>query len=382
MKIAYCLPQIYHPGGIERVIIHKANYLADKLNYDIYIITVENNNQPCYFQLSKKITHIDLNLNYHNTLKLPILKRIFIRKQLHKKHQEKLTKILYNNNFDIVISTFQQEASFLYKIQDGSKKILECHFCKGYKAIIAKYYNYSFITKLAYYYKSWHDEHFIPKHYDKMVVLTEEDYNNWKTKLSNVICISNPLSFKTNQVSSLTNKKVIAVGRFDAQKGFDRLLPIWQKVINKCPDWHLHIYGQGEDKNKLENLIQKLNISNSVTLHKPDNNIKDRFLESSIHVMTSRFEGFGLVLTEAMECGVPCVSYTFPCGAKDIISDGIDGFCIDNGNNDDFVTKLTTLMQKDELRKQFGRTAKINVQRYSDEVIMNKWKTLFKELIM
>lgn len=381
MKIAYCLPQIYHPGGIERVVIHKANYLADVYNFEVSIITVDNKKHTSFYQLSDKIELIDLNINYCDILSLPLYKRLYLRRKLKHKHKNLLDKILRSNNFDIVISTFQQEASFLYKIKDGSKKILECHFCKGYKAMIAKYYKYSIITKIAYIFKSWYDELFIPYHYDKMVVLTEEDLENWHNKLSNVICISNPLSYKTEKAARLENKKVIAVGRLDAQKSFDRLLHLWSKVIIECPDWHLDIYGQGNDKKMLEDLIDKLKINQYVTLNPPVDDIMNKFLESSINVMTSRFEGFGLVLTEAMECGVPCVSYAFPCGAKDIIRNGVDGFCIDNDNENDFVEKLIRLMNSKILRKEFGEKARLNVQRYSDEIIMDKWYSLFKTLL-
>lgn len=381
MKIAYCLPQIYHPGGIERVIIHKANYFAEKFNFDVYIITVENKNQPSYYYLSPKINCIDLDINYCDTLQQPILKRIINRKILQRKHKQKLSSFLLKNNFDIVISTFQQEASFLYKIKDGSKKLLECHFCKGYKSIIAKYYKLSLLTKLAYRYKNWYDENFIPPHYDKMIVLTEEDYHKWETKYSNVVCIPNPLSFETDQIAPLNNKKVIAVGRYDAQKGFDRLLPMWKEIVTECPDWHLNIYGDGQDRPLLEELINKMGLKSNVTLHKPDNNIKDRFLESSITVMTSRFEGFGLVLTEAMECGVPCVSFAFPCGAKDIITNEVDGYYIENDNEKEFINKLLKLIHNEKLRKEFGKKAKSNVQRFSDKIIMNKWNSFLTKLI-
>lgn len=381
MKIAYCIPQISHPGGIERVIIHKANYLAEKLNYDVCIITVDNKDSLPYYSLSAKIKHIDLNINYCDTLSLPLHKRFIIRKVLQQKHKKSLKNFLLNNKFDIVISTFQQEASFLYKIKDGSKKLLECHFCKGYKSIIAKYYNYSILTKIAYRYKSWYDEYFIPNHYDKMIVLTEEDFKNWEHNTSNLVCIPNPLSFTTNQTAKLDNKTVIAVGRYDAQKGFDRLLYIWRTVIDKCPEWHLNLYGQGEDEKLLLEIIKKLSLSKYVTLHPPYNNIKEKFLESSIAVMPSRFEGFGLVLTEAMECGLPCVAFAFPCGAKDIIKNKSDGFYIENNNNEEFAKKLILLMTNSKLRKNFGKQAKINVQRFSDEIIMNKWNNLFIEIL-
>lgn len=381
MKIAYCIPQLYHPGGIERVIVHKANYLAEKLQYDICIITVENKGHTPYYNLYHSIKHIDLGIHYCDILSLPIYNRIIARNKLKKEHKRKLKAYLLKNKFDIVISTFQQEASFLYKIKDGSKKIIECHFCKGYRNIIAQYYHLPFLTKLAYKYQSWYDEHTLPKHYDKMVVLTEEDLNNWKPYINDAICISNPLSFIVKQKAALVNKKVIAVGRLDAQKGFDRLLPIWKKVVEKCPEWHLNIFGQGEDEMLLKKIICNLNIKDFVTLNPPSKNIQEQFLDSSINVMTSRFEGFGLVLTEAMECGVPCVSFEFPCGAKDIITNGIDGFCIKNGDDDDFVNKLLLLMQNPDLRKNLGTNAKKNVQRYSDENIMTKWVKLFNDLI-
>jgi len=381
MKIVYCLPDTFRPGGIERIVSIKANYLADKMNYDVFIVTTGQQGKCNYYSFSERIKFIDLGINYDETLLLPFIQRIIERHNRRQLHKKKLTSLLLETKADIVISTFTHEADFLPRIKDGSKKILEFHFCRGYKKFMGIFYSKSFLTKLAYEIQNWIDENFVIHKYDKFILLTDEDSMRWAGKADNTIVIPNALSFEHSLKADLTNKSVIAVGRYDAQKGFDRLINIWRYVHEICPEWHLKIYGQGSDKQKLEKQIKDLNLQQKVHLFSPDPNIVEQFLVSAVCVMTSNFEGFGLVLTEAMECGVPCVAYHFPCGPEDIIKNGEDGYLVDNGNEQDFVNKLTDLLLDENKRKRFGTNAKTNVRRFSKTEIMPQWTKLFNDLL-
>lgn len=381
MKIIYCLPQLFHPGGIERIVSIKANYFVEVYGYDVTIVVANQKKQVPFFKLNKKIKIVDLNIDYDNALSQPLFKRLYLRHKLQKEHKTKLSKYLFTNHPDIVISTFTHEAAFLPQIKDGSKKILEFHFCKGHKIKMAKAFRFGFITKLAYYYRCWQEENIIIPKYDQFIVLTKEDEISWKQKIHNVKHISNILPFEKEGKSELTQKHVIAVGRLDGQKGFNRLIDIWALVTKKHPDWILDIYGKGRDLKALQSQIDNYGISDTTVIHRPDQNIKDHYLNSSIFVMTSIYEGLPMTLLEANGLGLPSVCYDFPCGPKDVIQDGINGFLVKDGDSDTFADRLSTLIENDNIRKRMGQEAYQMSERYSCKNIMREWVNLFNELI-
>ncbi len=381
MKIVYCLPDTYKPGGIERIVSIKANYLADMMDYDLYIVTTGQQGKKNYYSFSERIKFIDLEINYDETLTLPFAQRIIERHNKRQLHKSKLTSLLLHIKADIVISTFTHEADFLPHIKDGSKKVLEFHFFKGHKIKYANSFHSSFLAKLAYYYRNFVEENFIVHRYDQFVVLTEEDKNYWKTKVNNVLAIPNILPFEKATQSDLLNKQVIAVGRLDAQKGFDRLIDIWQDVVMQCPEWKLCIYGEGMDKEQLNKQIIQLGLDKFVTIYPPTQNILEKYKEASVFIMTSRYEGMPMTMLEAMCVGLPCVSYTFKCGPKDIISDNIDGILIAENDRKKLVSSLVGLMKNENLRIGMGNHAYQNIKRYSTDIVMKKWIYLFKGMI-
>jgi glycosyltransferase involved in cell wall biosynthesis len=217
-------------------------------------------------------------------------------------------------------------------------------------------------------------------YFSSFIVLTNGNVNEWK-HLKNLKVIPNPLSFCSEQSSSLRSKKVIAVGKQGYQKGYDRLLPAWKKVVEKHPDWHLEIYGTIAPEMKLAAQAQELNIENSVHFYPPEKDIQSKYLEASIYVMPSRFEGFGMVLIEAMTCGLPCVSFDCPHGPADIITHGEDGFLIENGNIEQMANSVMQLIGDELFRIKMGNSAKQNVQRFLPEHIMRQWDVLFESLV-
>ena len=217
------------------------------------------------------------------------------------------------------------------------------------------------------------------KRLDKFVVLTEEDFNNWP-ELNNVVVIPDPLTFSFSTYSPLTEKRMIAVGRYVYQKGFDLLLKAWAIVEKDCPDWMLTIVGQGE-RLQYDTLIDELKINkNKCKLLGPTEQIQDEYMKSSLLVMSSRFEGFGMVLIEAMACGLPVVSFDCPCGPKDIIQDHVDGLLVENGNIDKLAETIIWMIQHPEQRKAMAAKAIDNVQRFKIDQIAEQWKSIFDSL--
>ena len=158
------------------------------------------------------------------------------------------------------------------------------------------------------------------------------------------------------------------------------MLQAWATIQSRCPDWRIDVFGDG-DRSAYQKLIGQLNIDqNRCVLHPPTKHIQTEFEQSSIAVCSSRFEGFGLVILEAMVCGVPVVSFDCPWGPRNIILDGEDGLLVDNGNVERLAESMLKLMTDDHLRMAMGTKARVNVQRFSIEVIANEWKTLFEEI--
>ncbi len=379
MRIAYIYPALTTMGGADRVITEKANYFAEVFGYKVFIITAHQNNLPLSFPLSPKVTHIDLKVNFNLQYRHGILKRGWIYFRLLKLYKSRLTSTLRRIKPNITLTTISRDIDFLTSINDGSLKIAEAHVSKKYirnnHLLQQKGGLYKIVGRI------WNlkMEQAIRK-FTELVVLTNDDAYNWKGIRSTTV-IPNALPFYPAPTSSCQNKIVISVGRLEEQKGYDLLIDAWRIVATKFPDWILKIYGEGSLYNQLTEQIKKNNLEKNIFLEKPVNNIIDHYLQSSIFVLSSRFEGFGMVLIEAMACGLPVVSFNCPNGPSDIISDGMDGFLAENGNIQQLAEKICFIMDNEENRIEMGKKARSNVSRYKKEVIMNQWCTLFHALI-
>ena len=378
MKIAYCIPSLDYPSGMERVLTLKANYFAEKFGYEIHIFLTDGEGRKPYYPLHSSITVHQFDINYSHLNNLPIYKRLpkYLSKQ--RLFQKKLNECLCQIRPDITISLLRRDINFINKLTDGSVKLGEIHFNKSnyrdfsnsrlpapIRAIVRNIWRIQLIRKL--------------RQLKRFIVLSQEDAREW-TELDNVEVIYNPLPFFPDQVSDVSQKQVIAVGRYVPQKGFDRLIPAWQIVARKHPDWVLRIYGNGM-REELQQQIDNLGITSSCILEPTVPNIVDKYCESSIFTLSSRFEGFGMVIIEAMACGVPPVSFTCPCGPRDIIDDGKDGLLVEDGNIEQLAEKICYLIEHEDIRKEMGRQARADVDRFKIETIAEQWRRLFESVV-
>lgn len=379
IKLAYCIDDLYSAGGMQRVLTLKVNYLADVLGYDITIFLTEEKGLPFFYPLSSRVQVVNFDINFYRMYQqTSFWVRLFKYVQYARAHKHALTQALMTLKPDITVSMLRRDINFINSIGDGSRKVGEIHFDKSNYRIfngplpacirnkISKFWMKQLIGKL--------------RQLDRFVVLTQEDLQQW-TELKEVICIYNPVSFKeVAHYSTCENKKVIVAGRYTYQKGFDLLLPAWKIVAEQHPDWTLHVYGGG-DRTVYQQQAEELGITSTCTLHPQTSEIAERMIESSLLVLPSRYEGFGLVLTEAMACGVPVVSFACPCGPRDIIADGTDGLWVESGNIEQLAEKIGYLMENEELRKKMGIAGRENVKRFDIENIMPQWDKLFKSLL-
>ena len=375
LKLVYLTPALYMAGGVERVLTLKANYFAEHFGYDVTIILTEGKGKSPFYPLSDRIKVVNLDIGFEQLWNCSFLKKIFVYLKKQRQYKKALTAELMKLCPDITVSLLRREINFLIGIKDGSKKIGELHVNRlNYRNFEANDTN--FIKQL--FAKLWMSSLVKQlKRLDRFVVLTEEDKLAWP-ELQNVSVIPDPLSFVPTAQSTLGVKRVIAVGRYVYQKGFDLLLQAWAKIECKCPDWMLVVYGDG-DRAPYEQMMRNLGIDTSrCLLNGPTTDIQREYVNSSLFVFTSRFEGFGMVLVEAMACGLPVVSFACPCGPKDIVRDGEDGFLVENGNIDELVQQLMKLMVDHRLRTAFARHAQQNAQRFNIEQTALRWKSVFE----
>lgn len=377
MKIIYCMYGLYNSGGMERVLSIKANYLAEKLGYDVHIVTTNEKGRIPFYTLSSKIKLHDLSINYADENENTIAKKILPFPFKLYRHWRLLKTLLYHIKPDITISMFGNDIFLLPFIKDGSKKIIESHFSKYHRLQLNRngIFKYCDIIRAKL-------DNFMCSFYDKVIVLTNEDKNNWKEKFRDkVIVIPNPCVLSVNRQAELDNKQVLAIGRLTPQKGFDILIDIWEIVHRNCPDWKLKIIGSGILYTQLIEQVHKKQLQNTITLQNVvSNNIAHEYLDSSIFALSSRYEGFPMVLLESAMCGLPVVAFSCKCGPKDIIENGINGFLIREGSISEFASSLITLINNEKLRKKLGSNLYKKSKEFSLSSIMNKWSVLFNDL--
>lgn len=372
MKIIYTINATYNSGGMERILSSKVNYLADQLNYEIVIVTTEQRNRPHFFPFSDKIRFIDIGINYNDDQNCNILLRSIKQHVKKRNHRRKLLAILLRERPDITISMFDRDYDFLYKLKDGSRKILEYHFSKYVKMFEARNILMKKIQGLR---AEWWN--IIIRRYDAFVVLTEADKRQWHA-LANTHVIPNFIDSVPEHFSNLSSKTVMAAGRASYQKGFDLLLEAWRVVSLQYPDWELKIVGGG-DKTILEDMCRIYNLHN-VRLIPATLDIGAEYNSSSLFVLPSRYEGFGLVLIEAMAHGLPIVSFDCPCGPRDIIDNSF-GILVNNGNTSQLADAIMSYIQNPDKRRLAGANARDVAQKYEQKNIMNMWVKLFNQLL-
>lgn len=378
MRIVYIYPALSTIGGADRVIVDKSNYFAEKLGYDVYIVTAHQKGLRSFFALSDKVKKIDLGVDFNKQYQHSFFIRGIIYMYMLVVYKRRLTKTLKTLKADFTLTTISRDIDFIHSINDGSIKIAEAHCPKHYLRNLYLMEERNCLYKLSG--KIWTRKlEEAAKKFKAFVVLTDEDAESWKN-IRECTVIPNPLPFYPKNQSECKNKQILSVGRLYKEKGYERLIDIWSLVTRKHPEWKINIYGNGILLKSLTNLVHKRGLDDSFFFCGPVSNIMDKYLESAFYVKSSLFEGFGMVLIEAMSCGLPVISYNCPVGPSTIIHDGEDGFLIEDGNSQMFADKICYLIENEDIRIQMGTKARENVKRFSQDIIMQKWINLFQTL--
>jgi glycosyltransferase involved in cell wall biosynthesis len=217
--------------------------------------------------------------------------------------------------------------------------------------------------------------------FDVLIALTEDDAKCWNPYVKTTV-IPNFYSCqpKRNTALMTEKKRVISVGRLNYQKGQDLLLQAWVIVEARHPDWHLDIYGDGEEKESLNVQRLALNLKN-VVIHPSTTEIYDEYIQSDFLVCSSRWESFGLIIIEAMSSGIPVVSFDCDNGPRNIITDAEDGLLAKNGSIEDLAAKMIQMIEQPSRRQQMGTKALRNVERFKEDVVFKEYLELYRQYV-
>lgn len=348
MHILYEIERLSTSGGIERILTDKANYMVDVWGWDVTIVVLlDDSGVNPFFKLSPKVRIEYLNLK--STGILMCLQSVW-----------KLNAVIRRLKPDVYV-TFQTIGALSCLLRThATPTIYEAH---GIRTCMQHPLAMSIAERFA----------------DAIAVLTKGNADRY-SKAKKTMVIANFTNIEVKKPTDYSLRHCVAVGRLDFEKNFSRLISIWAKVHPQHPDWVLDIYGDGPEYSLLQLQIDRLELSACVFLHGSTDNVVSAYLSGSINLLTSRYEGFGLVIVEAAKCGLSTIAFDCPDGPAALINDSCNGFLVPYDDDQAFIDKLSCLMENEDLRREMGHKAMETSQRFSQECIMPRWKELFLQL--
>ena len=377
MKIVYIIFSISKMTGIERMFVSQVNYLAEQFGYDMTLMTYDQGDAPDAYPLSPKVSHIDFNLKTFHIYRYPLPIRPFIKMKWNRKLGDLIRNTVSHIAPDIVVcSSYEISEMRIVLSLKNVKRVVQIHSSylqsggrlrsRHIESGIRLLYNRLFV---------FHRVVRLVRQFDSIVALTHGDAKLWRSP--RVTVIPNALAIETVSKQCERKKKVIAVGSLLMVKGFDMLIEAWRKVCVNHPDWLLEITGEGVEE---PHLLQQIESLPSVRILPKTADIGSRYQSGEIFVLSSRYEGFGLVLLEAMSYGLACVSFDCDFGPREIITDGKDGYLVSLGDIDALAERIEYLMNHENDRRRIGENAVIKASQYRIDKIMSLWKQHYESL--
>lgn len=380
MKILYLVKSFAARAGVERVISDKVNWLSER-GYDVTLVTYEQGNHPFSFKLNNSVRCFDLNTRFFELSHFSLIRRLFHYFVLRCQFKKRFKSIVADVSPDVIIVTTYSIQLFkaVLEVKNTSKLLIESHVALNKIKHSEAFHNN--IVML------WCVNQYVNfllnkvKLFDGVIALTNGDAESWRLLIDKVSVIPNPITCFPNSVANVNEiHRIICVGRLHEQKGFDLLIRAFSLISDKSSDWKIDIYGEGSEKQYLLDLIKVCNLDEKITINPTTGNIFNEYMNSGFLVLSSRYEGFGLVLVEAMSCGLPCVSMDCQYGPNEIIRNGENGFLVEDGNVNMLADKMLCLIRNDGLRLKMGAKAKQSITLYQKDVVMQKWINLFDSL--
>ena len=370
-------------AGTERAVSLKINWLASH-GYRVVLVTYEQGSHPIILPLHPDVIVEDLKTPFFVIRKYSLFRRVFKFLRLKLIFRSRLRSVLEKIRPDIVLTTAYslEVVKELFEVHANSKLIIESH--ETCSSVIKEYAykSHSFMLLLAKLYDKYNLKYV--NRFDRMVTLTQGDAKEWRKHIfAQIEVIPNPLTdypFSLREKSANTSFRIISAGRLEEVKGFDRLVKAFAMIEEKCPKWHVDIFGKGSCEGELRKLISSYHLENRIKILPPTNNIYSEYLNSDFYVLTSYHEGLGMVLLEAMACGIPCVSFDCDYGPKEVIDDRNTGLLVENGNVKKLSQSILWMIEHHDERIQMGENARKVVKRYQIDGIMQLWVDLFNRI--
>lgn len=342
-------------GGTERMTQILSTSLSEYKNYSVLVVSLNPCNK-CYFELNNKVKFIALNKS-----NLPILGYIW-----------QLNKICKKYSIDIIINVDVFLSIYTIPLKILSRKL---------KIISWEMFNLENDLGITW---SYQLRTFSLRWSDYYVCLTKRDLAAFKKSfdiIKPITYIYNPIKQAPTTFNyNIESKNIITAGNFYHTKGFDLAAEVAKIVLNEHKDWKWYFYGDGPDLNYIRKLVSNYNLEDQVILSGRKQNISEIYKDASIYVMTSRLEGFGLVLLEAKYNNIPTISFNCPSGPAEIIEDGISGFLIPPYDTKVMADKINQLISNPNERMEFAKNAKNNLDQFSMSVFQSKWTSIINEL--
>lgn len=373
MRIMFVIRSLANSHGVERTIIDKANYLAAN-GHHVMLLTYEQGKHPYAFSTNRDVECVDLDCRYFTIFRYPLPKRLYEAWKMKRLFAERIQAQVDEWQPDVLVAA-TYEGEFMRQIVALKMRthiVLESHSTfEGHlmgKGIIDRIRKKRILQYI--------------KRCDLLIALTRKDAEVWKQSLENVKVVPNPIMYYPKDVTGIekTKGRIIAVGRLCKEKRFDRLINAFALIAKKNPTWFIDIYGEGADEQELKQQIVRQELVGRVNLKGVTKDVYSEYLKSQFFVLSSDHEGFGLVITEAMSCGIPVISTDCPCGPSDIIENGDTGL-LTKLEPADMAEKMEWMISHEEQRAEMGGKARETVRRYLAENIMPEWEQAYLSVI-
>ena len=400
MRIVYIYRSLAMKGGVERILVEKANRWAAETGNNVAFVTYEQGDHPLAYPLDDRVEWKDLNVRVFTSYRYKGARRILAKVSLQQRLVKAIAQEVRRWRPDIVVCTDVSKYDIRGAVRARcGKVVVEAHNSTanmdfdirqehGLARLLSQLKKRNLMRET--------------RHADRVVALTHSDAAQWK-RYARTCVIPNMLTsvatpspipstspsspastpYSSSSPSSSTmhvaGGRIVSAGRLNVQKGFSLLMDAWKMVVDKHPEWHLDVYGDGEDRDMLERRMADEHIPNMRLCHAVAD-IRSVYERSDFYVMSSVYESFGLVLTEAMSCGRPCVAFDCPYGPGEIIRDGEDGLLARAEDVADLAGKMCRMIEDREMRRLMGLKAQENVRRFLPERIFPLWKKLFTQL--
>ena len=357
-KICFFSGDITRSGGTERVSIQLANALKQDGTYDICFVSLTEQSDNPFYPLDPEIERYHLGEKWINAGP----KYIPLIGKLRKLIKEKKIDIIID--IDIVLDVLSIPATRGLNTKVVSWEHFNCEFEQSvlYRRLISK-----LTVRFA----------------DYIITLTEEDKNNYEKILDRkkrIRAIYNmPTKMQRNE-AVLRENIIVTAGRLTYQKGTEYLARVAVSVLKKHRDWKWIVLGDGEERNILEEAIAENNLQNQFILKGTVDSVESYLERSRLFVLTSRYEGFGMCLVEALKMKVPCISFDIKVGPSEIISDRQNGILISPFDCEKMTCEICNLIENPNVLNKMSENTLIGLERFSEKHIIDNWKSVFNEL--